>query len=94
LKISGDVEYNYAYFPIIFSSEDELIRVVDILKTNEINPRRYFFPALNTLPYIDYKPCPIAEDLSKRVICLPLFYDLSQGDQQRITEIILKAAKN
>lgn len=93
LKISEDVNFNYAYFPIVFTSEKELIHTMNSLKANGVNPRRYFYPALNTLPYIDYQPCPIAEDLAKKVICLPLFYDFTKEDQKMIAEIILNSVK-
>jgi dTDP-4-amino-4,6-dideoxygalactose transaminase len=93
LEVSRDVDYNYAYFPIVLASEKELIQTLDILKTRAVNPRRYFYPALNTLPYIQYQPCPIAEDLANRVICLPLYFELVEKDQAMIAEIILKAAK-
>src|SRR5450432_687455 len=93
LEISKDVEFNYAYFPAVFSSENELNVVIDRLKSGGVIPRRYFYPALNTLPYVEYQSCPTAEDLAKRVICLPLFYDLSTEDQMKIVEIILNISK-
>ena len=93
LEVSEDIEYNYAYFPIVLTSENELVNIVEILKLNGINPRRYFYPSLNTLPYIKYQVCPISEDLANRVICLPLFYDLAREDQKLISEIILNSEK-
>jgi dTDP-4-amino-4,6-dideoxygalactose transaminase len=93
LEIAEDVDYNYAYFPIVLSSESQLLKTTEVLKSRGINPRRYFYPALNSLPYIHYMACPIAEDLANRVICLPLYYDLSQEDQKLIVEIILEAIK-
>ncbi len=43
-KISPDTEYNHAYFPIIFSDEDVLLKVLEQLNLNNIYPRRYFIP--------------------------------------------------
>lgn len=69
-----DHEHNYAYYPVVFKSEEELLRVFEALKQEEIYPRRYFYPSLNKLPYIlEYTPCPISEDISKRIACLPLY---------------------
>jgi dTDP-4-amino-4,6-dideoxygalactose transaminase len=93
LEIPDDVEYNFAYFPIFLHSEKELIKTMELLKSQGVNPRRYFYPSLNTLPYIKYQPCPIAEDLGSRVMCLPLYYDLVRDDQTMIADIILKAIK-
>jgi len=79
---------NYSYFPVIFDSERILEKVVDTLNKQNIFPRRYFYPALNELPYLEYQSCPIAEDISRRVVCLPLSAEISLADVQRITQII------
>jgi dTDP-4-amino-4,6-dideoxygalactose transaminase len=74
----GTSKYNFAYYPIVFNSEDELLKVVKALNEKHIMPRRYFYPSLNTLHYVtnnlanDY-----ATDVSKRVLCLPLYPDLA-----------------
>jgi dTDP-4-amino-4,6-dideoxygalactose transaminase len=34
--------------------------------------------------------CPVAESVSDRLVRLPLFYDLSQEDQSRVIEAILR----
>lgn len=90
LQISEGVEYNYAYFPLVFRSEEELLETLALLKTKGIFPRRYFYPSLNALPYIDHQDCPVAESVSGRVICLPLFFDLRESEQQQIAAIILQ----
>ena len=88
--IDADVDYNYAYFPLVFESETALLKTMALLKTKDVLPRRYFHPALNTLPYISYQPCPVAESISKRVICLPLFYELLEEEQSMIIETVLQ----
>ncbi|MGA2667406.1 MAG: DegT/DnrJ/EryC1/StrS family aminotransferase [Ignavibacteria bacterium] len=82
--------YNYSYYPVLFKSEEQLIAVRDSLNKQNIFPRRYFYPSLNTLNYIKLIECPITDDISKRVLCLPLYAGLSQKDIRLITEIILK----
>lgn len=90
-KHQEDLEYNYAYYPVVFKSEEELLNVFSILNENDIYPRRYFYPTLNNLPYInDLSSCPISEDISLRIACLPLFPDLSHDDVKRISELIIK----
>ena len=93
-KIESSTAYNYAYFPIILNSETELLECISELKSNQIFPRRYFYPSLNTLDYVTYSECPVSEDISKRVLCLPLFYDLNEEEQLLITRIILRVLKN
>lgn len=84
-----DHEHNYAYYPVVFKSEEELLRVFEALKQEEIYPRRYFYPSLNKLPYIlEYTPCPISEDISKRIACLPLHPTLNMETVEKISKII------
>lgn len=83
------LEYNYSYFPVIFENEDMLLKVFNCLNENNIFPRRYFYPSLNTLPYVDKCSCPISEDISRRIACLPLYPDLSDSDIKKICDIML-----
>ena len=86
---SSDIVLNYSYYPIIFKTEAELIKKLDELNKNNIFPRRYFYPSLNTLSYIsDTNSCPVSEDISRRVICLPLYDSLSLDDVVRICKIL------
>lgn len=80
IRIPKDIKYNYAYFPVIFQDEETLIKVERKLSENNIHSRRYFYPSLNKLPYIPLKKdCPISEDISSRILCLPLYSDLDMG---------------
>lgn len=88
-KIRPDTEWNYHYFPIIFSSEQSLLKTVEKLNNKNIFPRRYFYPSLNKLYYIKNKvACPISEKISSTILCLPLFVGLKKEDQKRIIDII------
>jgi len=81
--------YNYSYFPVVFDSEETLLAVRKTLLENEINTRRYFYPSLNNLPYLSVKfKCPVSESISKRVLCLPLYFDLAPNDVERICKIV------
>lgn len=86
-RIPGDTEFNHAYFPIVLRSTADLVRVMQDLEGIGVAPRRYFYPALSKLPYLpDAAPCPIAEDLAPRVLCLPLYHDLADADIDAIIE--------
>lgn len=88
-NISEHVDHNYAYYPVILDSEEELLKKKQILEEKNIFPRRYFYPSLNTLPYLTEKQsCPIAEDISACILCLPLYQGLEQKHIQTICEII------
>lgn len=90
--LTPGVDYNYAYYPVVLDSEETLLRVVDLLKAQDISPRRYFFPSLNTLPFsIGHQACPVSEDVALRVLCLPLYPDLAEDDVDRIAGIVNEA---
>lgn len=87
--LPADSIYNYAYYPVIFKNEAVVLKVKEALLQNNISARRYFFPSLNQLPFLDvYQPCEISESISSRVLTLPLFYDLSEDDTKRIAKIV------
>ena len=89
-SIRDGTEYNYSYYPIIFPNEESLLRTVAVLSENTIFPRRYFFPSLNTLDYVRGSRMPVSEDVSKRILCLPLAYNLTKKEIAKITSIIKK----
>tara|TARA_B110001452_G_scaffold263794_1_gene265769 strand:+ start:232 stop:1341 length:1110 start_codon:yes stop_codon:yes gene_type:complete len=80
---------NFSYFPIILASEKKALYILEVLSKSDIYPRRYFYPSVNTFKNIvEYQPCPISEDISKRIICLPLYYDLDNEIIIKICEIL------
>ncbi len=90
-NIPKDVDYNYAYYPVIFEKEEDLLRAQSKLSKNGIESRRYFYPSLNKLSYLpDYYSCPISEDISSRILCLPLFSDLMHEEVERISNVIME----
>lgn len=80
LTLRPETTWNYAYYPVVFSSEEDLLHSKNKLEANHILPRRYFYPSLESLPYIDSKSCPVAQTYSKRVLCLPLYVDLKEKE--------------
>lgn len=87
-QLREGTEYNYAYYPVIFDSESDLIEVRDKLNNANIFPRRYFYPSLNALPYLDSISMPISENISKCVLCLPLYAGLTEEDVELISNIV------
>lgn len=91
-KISGDC--NYSYFPVIFKDEESLLKVQVKLNENNIFPRRYFYPSVNTFTkLVPYTPMPVSEDIANRILCLPLYYTLDIEDIHRIITIIMNTMK-
>jgi len=88
LKIKKETHWNSAYYPVLFESESQLLEIEKSLQNIEVFPRRYFYPSLTKLPYIPQRSCVIASDVSSRILCLPLFYGLSENEVKRIASII------
>ncbi|MCB2407270.1 DegT/DnrJ/EryC1/StrS family aminotransferase [Hymenobacter lucidus] len=86
--LTVDVDYNYAYFPVIFSTEMQLLTTKEQLAAAGVGTRRYFFPTLNALPYHTGAPCPVAEDISQRVLCLPFYQELTPSQVQLIAQLV------
>lgn len=90
IKIRNNTEWNYSYYPVIFESEARLLEVQKALNEKQIFPRRYFYPSLNTIPYVNGASMPVSESIASRVLCLPLYKGLEEEEVERIIEIINK----
>ncbi len=88
--IPKNVSYNYSYFPVVFSTEKDLLRAIGNLNKKEIFPRRYFYPALNTLSFTKGYPAPtpVADSISKRIMCLPMFHEMTIAQLDKVIEVI------
>lgn len=95
--VQDNVKSNYAYFPIVI--EEKLFgasraEVFDKLSENGIGARKYFYPLTNTFECFhskyDVTETPVALHISKRVLTLPLYAELSLESVDRICDIILK----
>ncbi len=92
-SIGPEVTYNFSYFPVLLPDEQALLHTQQALLANNISPRRYFYPALNALPFTKQYPAdtPIAANVASRILCLPMFHTLTRGQQDRVIEIVTKA---
>lgn len=88
LKIRENTNWNYSYYPIIFESETQLLEVQKLLESNDIFTRRYFYPSLNTINYINGESMPISESIASRILCLPLYVGLTTSDLEKIVALI------
>jgi len=81
--------YNYAYFPVVFASEEQAVRVAATLKENGVLARRYFYPSLESVSCLK-APAeqPMSKDIASRILCLPIFDQLTQVDQSNIVNWI------
>jgi dTDP-4-amino-4,6-dideoxygalactose transaminase len=88
--IHSDTEYNHAYYPVIFESEEMALVAKHQLELKQIFTRRYFYPTLSSLGYVGKFETPVADTISKSVLCLPLYHTLSKEEQDMIARILLR----
>lgn len=92
-EIGNESDYNCSYYPVVFKSEEMCVQVMEMLESENICVRRYFFPTLGCLDFVLKQSTPVAEYISQRVLCLPIFFELSRADIELICSIIHKAHK-
>ena len=98
--VQAEVETNYSYFPVVFDTEkfgSDRDEVFMCLAENGIGARKYFYPLTNTFECYqgkyDVGLTPVALDISKRVLTLPLYAELALDDVDRICDLIMACRK-
>lgn len=91
--INKNCEYNFCYYPVILESEELLLKCMENMGYYKIFPRRYFYPSLNNLDYVEKTECPVSEGIARRVLCLPLYHELLAEEQDLICRILLRTHK-
>jgi dTDP-4-amino-4,6-dideoxygalactose transaminase len=97
----GERVSNYAYFPILLDGRYPLGRdeLNDLLHSNGIRSRRYFYPLISdfpmyrTLPSATRANLPVAADVTERVLCLPIYPDLPLETVERIAELVAQPGR-
>ncbi|WP_445368978.1 DegT/DnrJ/EryC1/StrS family aminotransferase [Methylomonas sp. BW4-1] len=98
LSNSQEKTANYAYFPILVSSEYRLSRdeLFQKLRNKGVYARRYFHPLISEFPMYrglssaNQSNLPIASKVATEVICLPIYPDLHHDQIDFILEVITK----
>lgn len=100
IKILDDftnTQHNYSYFPILIDKAGygkDRDAVYELLKQNNIYARRYFYPLISQTPTYRGLPSaagsnlPVAEIVANRILCLPIYPDLSFSDIDRVTNLL------
>jgi dTDP-4-amino-4,6-dideoxygalactose transaminase len=94
-KMSGD-NSNYSYFPILVDPQYSISRdaLYAKLRDNNIYGRRYFYPLISDftpyrgLPSARAENLPVAREIASRILCLPIYPDLAQDEQDRVIALI------
>jgi dTDP-4-amino-4,6-dideoxygalactose transaminase len=88
LRVRENTIWNYSYYPVLFKTEEDLLIALKKLNDNQILPRRYFYPSLNTISYTKGHAMPISENIAGRILCLPIFHNLQTTDLVTTTNVI------
>ena len=91
IKIRENTQWNYSYYPVIFETEEQLLKVQAVLNEQQIFPRRYFYPSLNTIEYAKGEAMPISESIASRILCLPLAAQMEYTDIKSVIDLINKS---
>lgn len=96
-KEQPGVTSNYAYFPIQIlpdqfgAGRDD---IADKLAKQDIYARKYFYPLTSQFPVcrerFTVQSTPEAEKATARILCLPMYADLTASDVDRVCDVILE----
>jgi dTDP-4-amino-4,6-dideoxygalactose transaminase len=81
-----------AYMPILLKSERVVLMLTESLKGKGIQTRRYFYPSLSQIKiYGENGDTPIANEISSRILCLPMYTALTLPDVDFICQQVREA---
>ena len=90
-KKNEDATQSYTYFPVVFRSEEEMDKVRAALLEKDIAPRQYFYPSLDTLPYVEErKIMSISRDIASRILVIPMHSGVEPTVVKTIIETLQK----
>lgn len=99
-KEQPGVRSNYAYFPVQILPElfgCDRNTVLERLNEQDIHGRRYFYPLTSALPFckerFTVQETPVAAGVAERIVCLPLYADLTREDVDRICDGVLECRR-
>lgn len=102
LEVPANVTWNHAYFPVLIEADFGISRdaVYELLKTENILTRRYFYPLISSfamysgLPTASEQHLPVANAIANKILCLPIYPGLSKNEQEHIVDVIRRAARS
>ena len=89
-EFKPELTRNYSYFPIVTKNEKQVLKILSIMEESKIELRRYFYPSLNLLDFnFVSDPMPISEQISSRILCLPLFSEMTIKESDEVIDILM-----
>lgn len=88
-----NLEYNYSYFPVLLPDEAAVERTLVSLAQHRIHPRRYFYPSLNKINYVNGSDCPVSERAARTVLCLPMSDLVTPELQKHVVDTLIASGR-
>lgn len=96
LERAGERVANYTHFPVLVGpgypvSRDALYQK---LREHDVYARRYFYPLISEFPMYrglasaSSDNLPVATEMARRVLCLPIFPAMQPQDQKRVIDLV------
>lgn len=97
-QLSSDTVNNYSYFPLLVGGEYPILRdeLYSRLKEQDVYCRRYFYPLISSMQMYhgfassDEVNLKKATRIADQVLCLPIYPGLTESEQQRVIDVIMK----
>ena len=86
--------HNHIYMPILLRTRRDRDRICRHLYQNGIRTRVYYPVAANRFGFVPralHRECPVAHEISGRVLCLPLYHELPLESVRRIVDRVREA---
>lgn len=81
---------NGAYMPILFASKQQADAADGHLRQAGVLGRRYFAPALHECHlFAGSDACPVASDIAQRILCLPIYAELTLEQVRWIAKLVI-----
>jgi len=94
-RVREETEWNASYYPILLKSASLRSDVEALLQKQQIFPRRYFHPPLHAVESLvgSMVELPVAQDVSERILCLPLSNALEENQTKMIADAIKRVMR-
>jgi dTDP-4-amino-4,6-dideoxygalactose transaminase len=87
--LRNDTTWNYSYSQILLKREIDIISVIKIFEDNKITLRRYFYPSLNKIGYLNQDINLLhSEKIANKILTLPNYFTLDIDDIIKVIKLL------
>jgi dTDP-4-amino-4,6-dideoxygalactose transaminase len=87
--LRNSTTWNYSYTQLLLNEEIDINSVIQMFEENKITLRRYFYPSLNKIKYIEKNiSLPVSENIANKIIALPNYYTLNDENINKVAKLL------